>query len=172
MRCHFGGQGSIAPWGGTRWGTMSRALPPCAMGRSGSGMRHEFPTAHVGRASVKRRQNLSNDGLYLPCTADGMRFFEPPSGLIGDQSCYLCGAQGTDVPPNLKKVVARLRVNWGHASAQQFKRVPADSDQGNLHLSNCVDAALARCDVCGALNKAPHTPITGTLSISTIGGKL
>ena len=32
-----------------------------------------------------------------------------------------------------KRIIMKLHVLWGHASAQNLKRVLADSDGGNMH---------------------------------------
>ena len=61
------------------------------------------------------------------------------------------------------KIKTQLPVNRGHASAQQSKRAAVDSVEDNMHLATYVDEVLEQCEVCRALNKAPHVPIAGTL---------
>ena len=53
-------------------------------------------------------------------------------------------------PSDSKKLVMKLRVNWGHASAHQLRRVLVDSDGGNAHLLTCADEVLEQREVCRA----------------------
>ena len=46
------------------------------------------------------------------------------------------------MPVGPKKIVMRLHVDWGHASAKQLKRVSAESGGGNMHLLTCADEVL------------------------------
>lgn len=65
-----------------------------------------------------------------------------------------------------------LRVNWGHASAPQHRRVPADSGGGNKVLSDYADKALEQREACRALDEAPHSPLAGKSTVSTPNDKL
>ena len=56
------------------------------------------------------------------------------------------------------KDVAKLHVIWGYASARQFRRVSADSDEGHVNLLTCVDEVLEQRGVCRAFDDAPHAP--------------
>ena len=57
-----------------------------------------------------------------------------------------------------KKIVMNLRVNRGHASAQQLKQVSVDPDGDNTHAPTSVYEVMAQREVCGALDKAPNVP--------------
>ena len=51
-------------------------------------------------------------------------------------------------PSDPKKIIAELRVNWGHTSAKRLeKKVSADSDGEMTHSVNYVDEVLGRCDI-------------------------
>ena len=64
------------------------------------------------------------------------------------------------------KIIPSLRSNWGHASANQSKRVSADPDRGAMGLGNYVDEASGRCAICRAFEKVPQIPIAGTATAS------
>ena len=66
----------------------------------------------------------------------------------------------------------KLHVNWGHASAQQLKRVLADSVWNNMDLVGCVDEVMAQCEGRQASDKAPHVPEAGTSTVAMFNGKL
>ena len=66
----------------------------------------------------------------------------------------------------------KLPLNWGHASAQQLKRVLVDSDGNHAHLLTRVDEALAPRDVCLDFEKAPHAPAAGASTGATFSVKL
>ena len=59
-----------------------------------------------------------------------------------------------------------LRASWGHALAQQVKRVLMDSDEDNVRLLGYVDEVLEHSEVSRASDKAPHVPIAGTSTVS------
>ena len=65
-----------------------------------------------------------------------------------------------------------LRVNSGHASAQQLKRASAGSAGDNTRLITCADEVLARCEVCQAFEQAPHAPVAGTSTAAMLNQKL
>ena len=60
----------------------------------------------------------------------------------------------------------------GHASAQQRKRVSADSDGEKMHLVNIANEVSERRDICRASDEAPHVPITGTSAVLMFTEKL
>ena len=60
-----------------------------------------------------------------------------------------------------------MNANWGHASAQQAKRVLVDSEGGNLHRPAHIDEVLERCEGC----RAPHAPFAGTSMVSMFNEK-
>ena len=81
---------------------------------------------------------MANGGIHSPYTEDSVYYFKPPvtfsacmAGTLGDSEDFRL----TDT----KKIVAKLRVTSGHASARQLKRVFEDSDGYNMHLITCVD---------------------------------
>ena len=47
-----------------------------------------------------------------------------------------------------------------------------DSENGNSHLVNFADEVLEHCDVCDALDKAPHVPIAGASTASVFNEKV
>ena len=65
----------------------------------------------------------------------------------------------------------KLHVNWGHASAQQLRRVSADSEDGNPRLVNFVGDVREHCETCRASGKAPHVPLAGTSTASMLNEK-
>ena len=64
------------------------------------------------------------------------------------------------------KIAMKMRVNSGHASAQQLKLVLVDSEGGNMHSLTCADEVLARCEGCQAFERAPHAPAGGTSNVA------
>ena len=71
-----------------------------------------------------------------------------------------------------KKVIMKLHAFWGHASATQLERVLVDSAGGMSHLVNQVGQVPETCDVCRALDKAPHIPMAGTTTVSAFNEKV
>ena len=63
-------------------------------------------------------------------------------------------------------------MNRGHASEQQLKRVPADSDRDNAHLLTCADEVSERREVCRAFDEAPRAPAAGTSAVAMFNEKL
>ena len=63
---------------------------------------------------------------------------------------WLCVAGG---------IITKLHANWGHASAQQLKRVSVHSGGEIMHLVNIADEVLQQRDICRPFEKAPHVPI-------------
>ena len=64
-----------------------------------------------------------------------------------------------------EKIVVKLRVSRGHVSARESRRVFVDLYAENVYLANYVNEVLWPCEVCRALDTAPHVPIAGTLAI-------
>ena len=50
--------------------------------------------------------------------------------------------------------------------------VLVDSNGENMHLVNYVNGVLERRSICRALENAPHVPIAGTSTVSTLNGEL
>ena len=66
----------------------------------------------------------------------------------------------------------KLHVTWGHASAQQLKRVLVDSEGNNAHFPTSVDEVPAQCEVRQAFGKAPHTPGAGAPTVAMVNERL
>ena len=82
------------------------------------------PASFFEGTFTSKRPNLSSGGLRLPYSEDGLYQRDPP------RTFSACGAVSPgDVldggPSGPKKIVAKSHVNWGHASAQQLRRVSA-----------------------------------------------
>ena len=71
-----------------------------------------------------------------------------------------------------KEIIMRLHANWGPASAQQLKRVLADSVGGNLHFANCENRVAEQCDDRRSFDTAPRAPSKGTSTVSMFNEKL
>ena len=63
-------------------------------------------------------------------------------------------------------------MNWGHASAQQLRRVLADSDAGNMRLADGVAAVLEQRGVHRSFDTAPHLPFAGRPTFYMFNEKL
>ena len=70
------------------------------------------------------------------------------------------------------KVIMKLHINWGHASATQIKRVLVDTEGDTQSLSRHVDEVVSQCDACKAFEKAPHIPISGMPTVSMFNERL
>ena len=68
------------------------------------------------------RLALSNGGSNAPCTQDGLFRFVPPEEFSARTAVALGGARDDSVF-GPRKIILKLRVNWGYASARQLKRV-------------------------------------------------
>ena len=121
-------------------------------------------------AFTNKRSNLSNGGIQLPKTEDGLCQFYAPRAFSTCKAVTLGGA--ADGCLSAPEIGMRLHVNWGHASAQQLGRALEDSDGGNMHLLTCVDEVLGHCAVRRAFEKAPHVSIAGSSSVATSNEKL
>ena len=120
---------------------------------------------------VHKCPDLSDSGLHLPYTPAGLHHFETPRTFAARKAVALEAAPDGNLP-DTKKIVTTLRVNRGHAPAQQLKRVVADSEKGNMHLLTCVDEVCARREVCQAFEKAPHAPAGGTSTVAMFNERL
>ena len=100
----------------------------------------------------------------MPLVESGLIRFVPPRDFSACTAVTSGDARGDSIS-GPKKIIMKLHVNWGHASATQLKRVLVDSDGGTSHLANYVDDVLGNCDVCTAFDKAPHVPIAGTSAV-------
>ena len=95
-----------------------------------------------------------------------------PLRLFRNAKLLPWGMQGTDVSRHPKKIIMKLRVIWGRASALQLGRASAVSGMGNMHLPNYVDGELEHCEVCRPVYRAPHAPSAGTSTVFVRNGKL
>ena len=109
---------------------------------------------------IKKAPDLSNGGLHLPYTEYGLRHLNPR--LRSQPVRRPMDSSLTDP----KKIVVKLHLHRGHASAQQQTRVLADSDKGNMQLIACAD------EVCQAFDKAPRAPVAGTSTVAVFNEKL
>ena len=97
--------------------------------------------------------------------------FTPPYTSSACKAVTLGGVRG-GVPSDPKRVMTKLHVNWGHASARQIRRELVDSGKDNLHLLHHVGQELVRCEVCRAFGRSSHVPGAGTSTASTSTAKL
>ena len=110
----------------------------------GTGLRN-FSASMVEWACARERPNLDIGGMRLPLTGDGMCNFPSPRTLSSSKADTLRDARdGT--PSHPKKIIKKLHVHWGHAAAQQIKRVSVDSDGDKLHLLHHVDEVSDHVD--------------------------
>ena len=102
------------------------------------------------------RPNLDHGGICLPFTDEGLCSFSPPRTFSACKTVTLGDArEGNNSDP--RKIIEKLHVNWGHASAQQIKRILVDVEGDNLSLLRDVDEVVNQCEVCRAFDKAPQT---------------
>ena len=114
---------------------------------------------------MDQRPDLSDGGLHLSLKESGLLRFSTPKKIAACAAATLREAQDEGAA-DPKKIIMKLHANWGHASANQLKRILVDSDGGMSHLVAHVDSVLENCEVCRAFDKAPHLPIAGTSSVS------
>ena len=119
----------------------------------------------------RKRPNLENGGIRLPFTGEGLCSFALPRTFSACKAVTL-GDAGDGNQSDPKKIIGKLHVNWGHASAQQIKRVLVDAGGDNLSLLRHVEQVVSQCDVCKAFEKAPRTPIAGTPTVAMFNEKL
>ena len=76
-----------------------------------------FSASVAERPCSRKRPTLDNGGTRLPLTEDSMCSFTPPRALLAGKAATLGDAlDGT--PSGPKRILMKLRVNRGHASAQ------------------------------------------------------
>ena len=106
-----------------------------------------------------------------PGTSDGgLLRFAPPQDFSACTAVTPAGARD-DSESKPRKVIMKLHVNWGHASARRLKKILADSESGNSRLVNFANEVLGHCGTCRAFRKAPHVPIAGTSTESMANEK-
>ena len=70
------------------------------------------------------------------------------------------------------KILMKLHVSGGHASAKQLERALARSEGVNAHSITCVEDAAGQCELCQAFDKAPHAPVAGTSTVALFNEEL
>ena len=63
-----------------------------------------------------RRPDLSGGGLHLPLVENGLLRFVPPKDFSACTAATLGDARDDSIS-DPKKIIMKLHVNWGHASA-------------------------------------------------------
>ena len=64
-----------------------------------------------------------------------------------------------------KKIITKLHVNWGHASARHLKTVLVAPDGSPMGSGPHVDEVLEQCEICRVSDRAAHIPIAGTFAV-------
>ena len=103
------------------------------------------------------RSSPTHGGRYMQ-SYSARTFLACGAATLGD------ARDGTRSDP--KKIIMKLRVNRGHASTRQIRRVLVASEEANLHLPRHIGEVLGRCDVCRFLDRAPPLHIAGTPTAS------
>ena len=89
-------------------------------------------------ALISKRLVFPNGGLHLPHSEAGLHRFDPPRTFPACKAVTLGDVlDGWLSDP--KKTAIKLHVKWGHAPAQQLRRLLAASDGDNFHSLTCVD---------------------------------
>ena len=68
-------------------------------------------------------------------TEDGLFRFAPPENFSACTAVTLGDARDDSVSGH-RKIITKLHVNWGHASARQLKRVLVNYHSANYHSEN------------------------------------
>merc|ERR1712052_76031 len=111
----------------------------------------QFSASFLEWEPPRPRPNLDHGGICLPFTDEGLRSFSPPSTFSACKAVTLGDArEGNNSDP--RKIIEKLHVNWGHASAQQIK----SKSTCNFPLKDAT-AEVPAIGKCGALSKARHT---------------
>ena len=116
-----------------------------------SGMRRvksdsQFSASFLEWGPPRPRPNLEHGGICLPFTDEGLCSFSPPGTFSACKAVTLGDArEGNTSDP--KKIIEKLHVNWGRASARQIKRGLVDADGNNLSLLRHVGEVVNQCDV-------------------------
>ena len=97
--------------------------------------------------------------------------FTPPQLLPACKAVTLRDA-GNAETSDPATIIMKVRINWGHASATQIKRVLADAGGDTQSLIQHVDDVVSQRETCKAFEKEPRTPISGTSSVSMLNERL
>ena len=84
--------------------------------------------------------------LTRPSTWDGLFRFTPPTDFAAC-TAVTPGDARDESASDLRKLITKLHVNCGHASARQPARAFADSESGASHLVNYVNEVLGHREV-------------------------
>ena len=87
--------------------------------------------AYFERAFTNKRPNSPHGGFRLPRAEAGPFHFEPPRNFSACKAETL-GDATDGCPSDAGKIFVRLQLFWGHASAQQLKRVFAGTGGGSV----------------------------------------
>ena len=71
-----------------------------------------------------------------------------------------------------KKIITKLHINGGHASATRIKRALVDAEGDRQALIQHVDEVVSQCETCQAFAEAPHLPIAGTSQVAMFNERL
>ena len=69
------------------------------------------------------------------------------------------------------KLIIKLHVNRGHASAQQLKRVSAYSGGDNMYIRTYANEVAEQCEVFRSSAQTPHVPVAGPPTASMFSEK-
>ena len=104
----------------------------------------QFSASYFEWSLIDQRPDLSDGGLHLPLKESGLLRFATPKKFVACTAATLREAQDEGAA-DPKKIIMKLHANWGHASANQLKRILVDSDSGMSHLVARVDSVLETC---------------------------
>ena len=97
--------------------------------------------------------------------------FVPPKEFAACTAGTLGDARDDSIS-DPKKIIMKLHIIWGRASANKLKRVLAGSEECASHSVDFAGDILEQCDVCKAFDQAPHIAIAGTSAVSTFQEKV
>ena len=80
--------------------------------------------------------------------------------------------EGNSETSNPEKIITKVDINWGRASATQIKRVLVDAEGDTQSRIQHVDDVVSQRDACKAFEKAPRIPTPGTSSVSMFNERL
>ena len=124
------------------------------------------PDASGSRAYlVQQMPNVSSRGLHSPYTPEGLFRFEPPRTLAACKAVTLGDARTSSLT-DPEMIATKIHVRWGHAAAQQLKRVLFDWESNNSRLITCVYEVFPRREFRQAFEKVPHALAAGTPTVA------
>ena len=69
-------------------------------------------------------------------------------------------------PRDARSIVRELHSNWGHASAQQLRRILVDAHRASEPAPDVTGEAVTQCDMRQASDKAPRLLAAGATLVS------